>query len=106
MENYRIVLADDHAMFRQGIKRILDEIDGLVVVGEAGDGLALLKLLRKIPADMVILDISMPGKNGLEVLKRIKLVRPGLPVLIFSMFAEDEFAMPALHAGASGYLRT
>ena len=65
MQPYRIILADDHAMFRQGIKRILDDIEDLDVVGEVGDGLQLLKLIRTLPADMVVMDISMPGMRGI-----------------------------------------
>ena len=80
MDIYRIILADDHAMFRQGIKRILEEVDGLAVVGEAGDGLDLLKLLPKVPADMVILDISMPGMRGIEATREIMALHPDMKV--------------------------
>jgi DNA-binding NarL/FixJ family response regulator len=104
MESYRVVLADDHAMFRQGIKRILDDIDGLSVVGEAGDGLALLKLLRKVPADMVILDISMPGMRGIEATREIMALHPDVKVLILTMHRDLEYFYHAISAGAQGFL--
>jgi DNA-binding NarL/FixJ family response regulator len=104
MQTYRIVLADDHAMFRQGIKRILDEIDGLAVVGEAGDGLTLLKLLRKVPADMVILDISMPGMRGIEATREITAAHPGVKVLMLTMHRDLEYFYHAISAGAQGFL--
>ena len=100
----RVVIVDDHAVVRSGLRQFLVATDDFEVAAEAAAGGELLALVGSVEADVVLLDITLPDMNGLEVLKRIKLVRPGLPVLIFSMFAEDEFAMPALHAGASGYL--
>src|SRR4030043_1096739 len=82
---YRIILADDHVMFRQGIKNILEKDNGLEVVGEVGDGLRLLELLKKTAPDMVILDISMPNLRGLEAIREIKMIFPDVKVLILSM---------------------
>jgi len=100
----RVVIVDDHAVVRSGLRQFLAGTDDFEVAAEAATGGELLALVGSTEADVVLLDITLPDMNGLEVLKRVKLVRPDLPVLIFSMFAEDEFALPALHAGASGYL--
>jgi two-component system, NarL family, invasion response regulator UvrY len=100
----RIVIVDDHAVVRSGLRQFLATTEGFEVAAEAATGSEVLELVSSIDADVVLLDITLPDINGLEVLKRIKRIRSGLPVLIFSMFAEDEFALPALHAGASGYL--
>ncbi len=104
MQTYRVILADDHAMFRQGIKRILDDIESMSVVGEAGDGLELLKLLRREPADMVILDISMPGMRGIEATREIRAAHPGIKVLILTMHRDLEYFYHAISAGAQGFL--
>jgi len=100
----RVLLADDHAIIRDGVKQILADTDDLVVVGEAANGAAVLKMVAEQQFDVVVLDISMPGKNGLELLKLIRHDRPRLPILIFSMHQEEQYALRALHAGASGYL--
>lgn len=100
----RVLLADDHAIIRDGVKQILADTDDLVVAGEAANGQVLLKLVDEQPWDVVVLDISMPGKNGLELLKAIHQKHPRLPILIFSMHQEEQYALRALHAGASGYL--
>lgn len=100
----RVLLADDHAIIRDGVKQILADTDDLVVVGEAANGAAVLKMIAEQQFDVVVLDISMPGKNGLELLKLIRHDRPRLPILIFSMHQEEQYALRALHAGASGYL--
>lgn len=100
----RIVIVDDHAVVRSGLRQFLAATEDFEVAAEAATGGEVLTLMRTAEADVVLLDITLPDINGLEVLKRLKLVRPGLPVLIFSMFSEEEFALPALHAGASGYL--
>jgi DNA-binding NarL/FixJ family response regulator len=104
VEPYRIVLADDHLMFRHGIKRIIEESEGLLVVGEASDGLELLKLLKKTITDMVILDISMPKLRGLEAAREIKMIYPRIKILILSMHKSKEYHMQALSARADGYL--
>jgi DNA-binding NarL/FixJ family response regulator len=101
---YQIVLADDHLMFRQGIKRIIEESEGLVVVGEAGDGLELLEILKKSTPDMVILDISMPKLRGLEATLEIKAMYPEVKILILTMHKNREYLMQALSARTDGYL--
>ena len=104
MSPYRIVLADDHVMFRQGIKNILEKDKGLEVIGEAGDGLKLLELLNKAIPDMIILDISMPNLRGIEATREIKMILPEVKVLILSMHKDKEFVYSAISAGAEGYL--
>jgi len=101
---YRIILADDHALFRQGIKNILEKDEGVEVIGEAGDGLKLLELLKKMTPDMVILDISMPNLRGLEATREIKMILPDVKVLILSMHKDREYMYSAISAGAEGYL--
>ena len=104
MGPYRIVLADDHVMFRQGIKKILEGAEGLEVVGEAGDGLKLLERLKKDVPDMVILDISMPNLRGLEATREIKTISSDVKVLILTMHRDKEYVHYAISAGAEGYL--
>ena len=84
MKNYDILLADDHVMFRQGIKRVIEESDDLKIVGEVGNGLELLEFLKNRPVDMVILDISMPGMRGTELTQRLLAIRPDLPIILCS----------------------
>jgi DNA-binding NarL/FixJ family response regulator len=104
MRTYQIVLADDHLMLRHGIKRIIEESEGLVVVGEAGDGLELLEILKKSTPDMVILDISMPKLRGLEATLEIKAMYPEVKILILTMHKNREYLMQALSARTDGYL--
>ncbi|WP_419656358.1 two component system response regulator, LuxR-type [Desulfosarcina variabilis str. Montpellier] len=104
MSDYSIIIADDHAMMREGIRIILNEMNGLAVLGEAGDGLELLRLLKKTVPDMVILDISMPGLRGIEVAREIKNRYPDIHILMLSMHKSEEFLCMALAAGAQGYL--
>lgn len=100
----RIMLADDHAIIRDGIKQILADTEDLLVAGEAANGTQILKLLAERDFDLLVLDISMPGKNGLELIKVIRKDRPDLPILVLSMHNEEQYALRALHAGASGYI--
>jgi DNA-binding NarL/FixJ family response regulator len=100
----RILVADDHPVVRKGLKQILTEAPDMEVGGEASTGQEALDKVRAEGWDVVILDISMPGKSGLEVLKQLKRERPGLPVLVLSMHPEDQYAVRALRAGASGYM--
>jgi DNA-binding NarL/FixJ family response regulator len=101
---YKILLADDHVMFRRGVRSLIQGMKNVEVVGEAGDGLELLGLLRDIRVDLVILDISMPKLRGLEATREIKSLDPGVKVLILSMHKEREYLYQALTAGAEGYL--
>jgi two-component system invasion response regulator UvrY len=100
----RIIIADDHAMLRKGVIQILSDAFLSAVIEEAEDAQTLLKQLKSGQWDMAISDISMPGKNGLEILKDIRKIYPALPVLLLSMHTEDEYAIRALKNGASGYL--
>ena len=104
MNSYRIVLADDHVLFRQGIKNILEESKGLEIVAEAGDGLKLLEVIKEAVPDMVILDISMPNLRGIEATREIKIIAPEIKVLILTMHNDKEYAYHAISAGAEGYL--
>ncbi|MHB8123965.1 MAG: response regulator [Desulfuromonadaceae bacterium] len=101
---YRIVLADEQAMFRRGVKRILQENEDLEVVGEAADGLQLLGIIRKSPPDMVITDVSLRHLRGLEATEEIKMGFPGLKVILLTMHSNKEYLHHALAAGADGYL--
>lgn len=100
-----ILIADDHAIVREGLKQIVAEEKDMLVCGEAEDAASLMDLLKKEKWSIVVLDINMPGKSGLEALKDIKQFYPDLPVLILSMFSEDQYGLRAIKAGASGYLK-
>jgi DNA-binding NarL/FixJ family response regulator len=100
----RVVVVDDHPVVREGFKRIIAESPGFFVAGEASDGAEALEVVEKNPCDVVVLDISMPQKNGMDVLKQLKTQMPRLPVLVLSMHSEDQYAVRVLKAGASGYL--
>lgn len=100
----KILIADDHTIVRKGLKQILAETPDMVVVDEASNGNEVLAKVRKDDYSVVLLDISMPGKSGLDVLKELKSDRPKLPVLILSMYPEEQYAVRVLRAGASGYL--
>jgi len=100
----RVFIADDHAIVREGLKQILAEQGDIVVAGEAETGVDAVKLFRKSRCNVVLLDISLPDRNGIEVLKQIKTEKPELAVLMLSMHREDQYAIRALKAGASGYL--
>lgn len=101
---YRIVLADDHIPFRQGLKRVLEKDAELEVVGEAGDGLELIALLKVITPHMVILDLSMPNMDGFEAAREIRKKYPDMNILILTMHKEDEYTLQAMSAGARGYV--
>ena len=100
----RILIADDHPIVRQGLKQILSEESDMGVFGEAQNSQEVLELVRKQDWDIVILDITMPGRGGIDVLKELKHQYPKLPLLILSMHPEDQYAVRALKAGAAGYL--
>lgn len=100
----RIVLCDDHALTRRGVRDTLAEQSGMEVVGEAGDYSALRAVLRSTPCDVLVLDINLPTRSGLEVLATLKEEGTSIKVLVLSMNAEDQYALRALKAGAHGYL--
>lgn len=100
----RVFIADDHAIVREGLKQILAEQRDIAVVGEAETGLDAIKLFRKSRCNVLLLDISLPDRNGIEVLKQIKDEKPDLSVLMLSMHREDQYAIRALKAGAAGYM--
>ena len=104
MNSYQIVLADDHIILRQGIKKIIEEHGDFKVIGEAGNGLELLELLKTTTPDMVILDISMPNMRGIEAAKEIKISYPPMKILILTMHKKKEYIYYALSAGVEGYL--
>jgi two-component system, NarL family, invasion response regulator UvrY len=100
----KIIIADDHAIVRQGLKQIVSADEQMKVVGEVQSGAELLQLVRREDVDVVILDISMPGRNGIEILKDLKRSYPQLPILVLSMYSEDQYAVRAFKAGAAGYM--
>jgi DNA-binding NarL/FixJ family response regulator len=100
----RILLADDHVVVRTGLRALLGELPGMEVVAETGDGLEALRLIAETRPDLVLLDISMPGLNGLEVAARVQKDFPAVRIVILSMYADDEFVRRALTAGALGYV--
>jgi DNA-binding NarL/FixJ family response regulator len=100
----RALIADDHAVVRQGLRQILLETSDMVVTGEAANGPEALERARGGGYDVIVLDITMPGRSGFEVLKELRLEDPALPVLVLSMHSEEQFAVRLLKAGASGYL--
>jgi two-component system invasion response regulator UvrY len=101
----RIVIADDHAVVRKGLRQIIAEAGEHTVVGEAGSSGELLTLLRSRPVDVVVLDLALGDQDGLALIKQIKSERPRLPILVLSMHREEVYAPHALRAGASGYVQ-
>ena len=104
MKKIRILIADDHPIVRAGFKQVISDTQDITVADEAKNGEEVMDLIRKHDYDIVLLDISMPGKNGLEVLKDLKVEKPKLPVMILSIYPEEQYAVRALRAGASGYM--
>ena len=100
----KILIADDHAIMRDGLKQILAGCGDMQVVDEADNGLDALKIIRQQALDVVVLDMSMPGRSGIELIKQIKEEKPKLPILVLSMHKENQYAGRTLKAGASGYL--
>jgi DNA-binding NarL/FixJ family response regulator len=100
----KVLIADDHAIVRKGLRDILREASEEALVGEASNGQEVLDLVRAEPWDVVVLDISMPGANGIAVLKKLKAMKPDLPVLMLSMHADAKYVLGSLSGGASGYL--
>jgi DNA-binding NarL/FixJ family response regulator len=100
----RILIADDHAIVRSGLRQILEEYKEMKIVAEHDNGIDALNWLRANDCDVVLLDISMPGKSGIDVLKQLHEEKPKLPVLIISIYPEDQYAVRLIKAGAAGYL--
>jgi len=100
----RLLIADDHAVVREGLKEIVTQSGDMAVVGEAGNGHEVLEFARKQECDLVLLDLAMPGKDGIDTLKELKAIRPELPVLVLSVYPEEQYAVRLLRAGAAGYL--
>ncbi len=103
IDDLRIVIADDHALFRQGLRSLLEQAPGMAVVGEAEDGLDLLRLLKHVPADLVLLDIAMPNFRGIEAIPKIKAAYPKTRIMMVTMYDDREFLYQAISAGADGY---
>jgi DNA-binding NarL/FixJ family response regulator len=104
MKKIKILIADDHPIVRAGFKQVISDMPDMLVADEAGNGQEVLNLIGKKDYDLVLLDISMPGRSGLEILKDLKSEKPKLPVLILSIYPEEQYAIRALRAGASGYM--
>jgi two-component system invasion response regulator UvrY len=104
MSSIRILIADDHAIVRSGLRQILSDSPDLVVTGEAENGVEAMHKLRDGSFDLVLMDVSMPDRNGIDTLKLVRKEFPKLPVLVLSMHPEEQYAIRALKAGASGYL--
>ena len=100
----RVLIADDHAIVRQGLRQILSDTSDLTVTGEAENGVQAVQMVRSGEWDVILMDVSMPDRNGIDALKLIKKEFPRLPILILSMYPEEQYAIRALKAGAAGYL--
>lgn len=100
----RILVVDDHAIVRMGLRQLVSETDDMVVIGEAADGHQALELARSVTWDVMLLDLAMPGRGGIDALRQVKREFPLLPVLILSIYPEDQYAIRAIKDGASGYL--
>jgi DNA-binding NarL/FixJ family response regulator len=100
----RLVIADDHTIVREGLKQLLASAGGFEVVGEARDGNEVMQRVRELDFDVLLLDLSMPGRSGLEVIRQARAERPKLRILVLSMHQEHQYAVRAIRSGASGYL--
>jgi len=100
----RIVLADDHAIVREGLKRLVSDVADFRVAGEAADGTEVMRIVREADFDVLVLDLSMPGRSGMELIKLVKAEKPRLRILVLSMHQETQYAVRAIKSGASGYL--
>ena len=104
MSDISVLLAEDHVITREGIRRLLENEQGLTVTGEASDGLEAVQLARKLTPDVIIMDIAMPNMNGIEATRQIKAENPGIAILILSAYDDYEYVFALLKAGAAGYL--
>lgn len=100
----RVLIADDHAIIRDGLRKIISLVPDMQVVDEAVDGCDVLRKIRTVAVDVLLLDMSMPGKSGIALIQQICATRPDVPVLILSMYRENQYAVQAIRAGASGYI--
>jgi two-component system invasion response regulator UvrY len=100
----KVLIADDHALIRKGLKQLLDDTENMRVTGEAENGMQAIRMVEESAYDVVLLDISMPDKHGIDVLKQLKINQPQLPVLMLSMHPEEQYALRSMKAGAAGYL--
>ena len=100
----RVVIADDHAIVREGLKRIVGDAADIEVVDEASDGTDVMRIVRSLEFDVLVLDLSMPGRSGMELIKLVKSEKPRLRILVLSMHQELQYAVRAIKSGASGYL--
>lgn len=103
-DRIRVLLVDDHPLVRAGVRRVLESEPGIAIVGEAADGGAALAALQGTPVDVMVLDLGMPGVDGLEVLARAKAIRPSLRIVVLTMHANAEYVARAIQQGADGYL--
>ncbi|MGE8656801.1 MAG: response regulator transcription factor [Achromobacter sp.] len=99
-----VMLADDHTLVREGLCRLLERAGGIAVQGEAGNGTEALRLLAQRPWDLLVLDLSMPGHDGVDLIRRIRRDYPAVPILVLTMHGEPQYAVRAINAGAAGYL--
>lgn len=100
----RIVIADDHTLMREGLKRIFEGNHEITVVDEAIDGFSVINLVRKGGFDLLLLDLSMPGRSGIDLIRQIRTEAPRLPILVLTMYEEEQYAVRSIRAGAQGYL--
>lgn len=100
----KVIITDDHPVVRTGLKQILDKCSDIEVVDEASQGSELIALVMKNEYDVVLLDISMPGRNGLEILQQVKKLNPDIAILILSIYPEEQYAVRAIKSGAAGYI--
>lgn len=100
----QILIADDHAIIRDGLKQIISFVSNMAVAGEASNGDEVLQKIRTLKVDVLVLDMSMPGKSGIALIQQVNAVKPELPILVLSMHQESQYAVQAMRAGASGYI--
>lgn len=100
----RVLIADDHAIVRKGLSQMVKSLNQISIIDEAEDGIEVLDKFKKNPYDLIILDLSMPNKNGLDTLKDIIAINPNTRVLILSVYAEEQYAVRSFNSGASGYI--